>query len=235
MTEVAPSPRGRWFSQPRIGIVSSCDRLCGALGRPLHEGATLLAEQVAGAAASGVEFFQVREPGLGAAELLGLVRRLRAVSQGRVRIVVNDRADVAAAAGVALHLKGASMAIARVRPWLPPATWISGSAHDEAEVSAMGEVDALLVGTVRDTLSKTSGTVTLGVSGLARVAAAANRPVFAIGGVAAAHWPHVAGAGAVGIAAIGWMLPVHGEGAAEGVARAMRDLRAVVDGGLRVP
>ncbi len=231
MTAPASSSHGLRLAQPRVGIVSSRRRLCAALCRPLDEAVTLLSEQVEAAATSGVEFFQVREPDLDAAALLTLVQALSAVSRGRVRIVVNDRADVASAAGVALHLKGASMPVERLRSWLPPATWISGAAHDVAEARRMVAVDALLAGTVRDTISKDPGTRRLGMTGLAGVVAASARPVFAIGGMTAADWPAVGATGAVGIVAIGWMLPRANEGAGDGVVRAMRELGAVVDEG----
>lgn len=231
MTKAASSSQGLRLAQPRVGIVSNRHRLCAALRRPLADAVALLSEQVEAAAASGVEFFQVREPDLGGTALLTLVQALSAVSRGRVRIVVNDRADVAAAAGIALHLKGASMPVERLRPLLPRATWISGAAHGVAEVQRAGAVDALLAGTVRDTISKDPGTPRLGMAGLARVVAASTRPVFAIGGVTEADWLAVTATGAVGIAAIGWVLPRADEGAGDGVMRAMRDLRAVVDDG----
>lgn len=213
---------------PRVGLVSSRHRLCAALRRPLGDGAILLAEQVEAAAACGVEFFQVREPDLTAAELLALVRGLRRAARGRMRIVVNDRADVAAAAGVDLHLKSGSLPTGRVRAWLPAGTWVSRALHDVAEVTAAGDAaDALVAGTVRDTESKAAGTPRLGLAGLARIVAASRRPVFAIGGMTAAEWPQVAAAGAAGIAAIGWMLPRAGEQAGEAIARAMAELRAV--------
>ena len=235
MTEAASSSQGLRLAQPRVGIVSNRHRLCAALRRPLDDAVALLSEQVEAAAASGVEFFQVREPDLGGWALLTLVQTLSAVSRGRVRIVVNDRADVAAATGTALHLKGASMPVERLRPWLPPATWISRAAHDVAEAQRAGAVDALLAGTVHDTISKDPGTPRLGMAGLARVVAASTRPVFAIGGMTAPDWTAVAATGAVGLAAIGWVMPRADEGAGDGVVRAMRELRAVVDDRDEVP
>ncbi len=217
--------------RPRVGIVSSRQRLCAALRRPLDDATVLLTEQVAAASDTGVEFFQVREPDLPIAALVALVHALRHAARGRLRIVVNDRADVAAAAGVDLHLKAGSMPIARVRSWLPAGTWVSLAVHDVTEVIAAGDtVDAFVAGTVRDTESKAAGTPRLGLAGLARIAAVSGRPVFAIGGMTAVDWPQVATAGAAGLAAIGWMLPRAGEQAGDAVARAMSELRAVTDG-----
>ncbi len=224
-----PRPR------PRVGIVSSRHRLCAAARHPLDEATSLLAEQVEAAGDSGVEFFQVREPDLSVAALEALVRTLQRAAGGRVRIVVNDRADVAAAAGADLHLKSGSMPLARLQTWLPSGIWVSRAVHDSSEVtSAMAAgapVDALLAGTVRDTESKAAGAPRLGMAGLARIVAVSARPVFAIGGMTAADWPQAAAAGAAGLAAIGWMLPRSGEGAGDAVRRAMAELHDATAGG----
>ena len=216
---------------PRVGIVSSRHRLCAALRRPLDEAAVLLTEQVEAASETGVEFFQIREPDLPVAALVALVATLQRAARGRLRIVVNERADVAASTGVALHLKASAMPIARLRQWLPAGMWVSRAVHDAAEAIAAGDgVDAFVAGTVRDTESKAAGTPRLGMAGLARIASVSRRPVFAIGGMTAADWPQVAAAGAAGVAAIGWMLPRPGEQAGAAVARAMSELRAVIAG-----
>lgn len=213
---------------PRVGIVSDRRRLCAAVGRPFDDARTMLAAQVEGAGESGVEFFQVREPDLGGSALLVLVRELVAVARGRVRVVVNDRADVAAAAGADLHLKTGSMPWPRLRSWLPAHSWVSRAVHNPGDVAAAAGVDALIAGAVRRTVSKPEHTPWLGVDGLARLTAATAQPVFAIGGMTAADWPALAGAGAAGFAGIGWTLPRWGEDPRDAVGRAMAELRAVV-------
>ncbi len=225
---MSPGPPPARLPRPRVGLVSDRHRLCAAAGYPLSAATALLAAQVEAAGACGVEFFQVREPDLGGAALLALTRELLAVSRGRVRVVVNDRADVAALAGADLHLKGGSLPLARIRSWLPPHTWVSRAVHDPAELPGAAGADALIAGTVRRTVSKPGATRWLGVDGLARLARATAQPVFAIGGVTAADWPALAGAGAAGLAAIGWMLPRPGEDAGTAVARAMSDIEAVM-------
>lgn len=223
-----PPGRPARAARPRIGLISDRHRLCAAAGRPLHQGRDLLAAQVAGAAACGVEFFQLREPDLEGGALLTLVEQLRTVAAGRLRLVVNDRADVAACAGVGLHLKRASLPLARVRPWLPPGTWVSCAVHDQAEVQAAAGADALIAGTVQATVSKPGATQWLGLDGLARLTAATAAPVFAIGGLTGNDWPALAAAGAAGFAAIGWVLPRAGEDPGEAVLRAVRGI--VADG-----
>jgi thiamine-phosphate diphosphorylase len=220
--------------QPWLMVVSDRARLCAAAGRPAGQGVDLLSAQAAAAAAAGVSAFQLREPDLDARSLLSLTSALAEIAGGRMRILVNDRADVAAAAGVALHLRSVSMPAARLRTWLPPATWIMRAVHDRAEIAAAGPVDAVLAGTVRMSASKPGPHPLLGIAGLAAVAAAAPVPVVAIGGLSAVDWPAVEAAGAAGRAAIGMFLPRRGESVADGVARAVAELIAVVDspGGL---
>ena len=204
----------------RLGVVSDRRRLAAAAGRPLADAAALLVAQVEAAAAGQAGFFQLREPDLDAAALLLLTRRLLEAAAGRTRLVVNDRADVAAAAGAAVHLKHRSLSPAHVRTWTPT-TWISRAVHTAGEAHAAGPVDALVAGTAAPTLSKPAGVSTLGAVGLAAISAATRVPVFAIGGLGPADWCWVAGSGAWGIAAIGAFLPRRGEDPGAAVARAL--------------
>jgi thiamine-phosphate diphosphorylase len=215
--------------QPWLVAVSDRARLCDAAGRPPSQAIDLLLAQAAAAAAAGVSAYQVREPDLDAAALLSVVVAVAEIAGDRMRVLVNDRADVAAAAAVGLHLRSDSMPAARIRAWLPPGTWIMRAVHDLDEVAAAGPVDALLAGTVRVSASKPGGRPLLGMAGLAAVAAAAPVPVVAIGGLSADDWPAVEAAGAVGLAAIGMFLPRRGESVGSAVARAAADLTAVVD------
>jgi len=221
--------------RPWLFVVSDRRRLCAAAGRPLADAHRLVVAQAGAAAAAGVTAFQVRERDLDALALLALVRDVAAVAAGRLRVLVNDRADVAAAAGVGVHLRADSIAAARLRPWLPNDTWISRSAHDRRELGAVGPVNAVLVGAVRATASKRAGHPLLGDDGLAVLVAAAGVPVVAIGGVSAADWPRLQHAGAAGLAAIGAFLPRSGESVEAAVHRAAGEFAAVVDSLDRVP
>lgn len=220
-TRVAPASR--------LGIVSDRRRLAAAAGCPLEGAAALLEAQVDAAAACGIGFFQVREPDLGGAALLSLTRTLVARAAGRTRIVVNDRADVAAAAGAALHLRHGSLPAGVARAWLPSGTWLSRAVHTVADVAAAGPVDALIAGTAAPSLSKPAGSPTLGPEGLAALVAAARVPVFAIGGLGPGAWPWVSATGAFGMAAIGLFLPRPGETVGAAVRRAVDDALTVID------
>jgi hypothetical protein len=70
------------------------------------------------AIAAGADWIQVREKDLQARPLEALVRRALQASGGRARIFVNDRLDVALAAGAAgVHLGETSLPVARVAAW----------------------------------------------------------------------------------------------------------------------
>jgi thiamine monophosphate synthase len=91
--------------QPWLVAVSDRARLCDAAGRPPSQAIDLLLAQAAAAAAAGVSADQVREPDLDAAALLSVVVAVAEIAGDRMRVLVNDRADVAAAAAVGLHLR----------------------------------------------------------------------------------------------------------------------------------
>ena len=90
-----------------ICLVTDRRRLGAAVGAGPADWAAALERQVTAAAAAGVDLVQVREADLEAAALVSLVERLVTATAGTpTRILVNDRLDVALAAGAAgVHLK----------------------------------------------------------------------------------------------------------------------------------
>jgi thiamine-phosphate pyrophosphorylase len=166
-----------------------------------------LVAQVAAAATAGVQLVQVREPDLDGGVLLQLVRDCVAAVRGtRTRVLVNDRVDVALAAGAhGVHLPAQGVDASAVRAIARPPFLVGRSVHalDEAEQAARaGQLDFLIFGTVFESDSK-RGVIPAGVEALATVARAVPLPVLAIGGVTLAHLPAVRRAGAAGAAAIG--------------------------------
>jgi thiamine-phosphate pyrophosphorylase len=162
---------------------------------------------VAWAARAGVHLVQVRERDLDGGPLTALVRRCVAAVRGsRARVLVNDRLDVALAAGAhGVHLRGDSVPASRVRTLCPPGFLLGRSVHarDEAvDAAAASGLDYLLFGTVFPTSSK-PGRAPAGSPALADVVAAVCVPVLAVGGVSPDNLGEVAAAGAAGFAAIG--------------------------------
>jgi thiamine-phosphate diphosphorylase len=162
---------------------------------------------LAGAAArAGVNLIQIRERDLEARPLTDLTRRVLAAtgSQG-TQVVVNDRLDVAIAAGAhGVHLRADSLDVARVRAVAPAGFLVGRSVHalaEAVEAEAAG-ADYLVMGTIYPTSGKPDVT-TAGPDALADVCRAVRVPVLAIGGVTVGRLEEVAAAGAAGIAAIG--------------------------------
>jgi thiamine-phosphate diphosphorylase len=166
-----------------------------------------LVASVGAAARAGIDLVQVRERDLDGGALVRLVVRcLDASRHTRTRVLVNDRVDVAMAAGAhGVHLRGDAMPAPRVRAIVPPGFLIGRSIHsreEAARVSAEGGLDYLMFGTVFSTTSKPD-VAPAGVQALAEVASASPLPVLAIGGITCATIRALERTGAAGIAAIG--------------------------------
>jgi thiamine-phosphate pyrophosphorylase len=186
--------------RPVICMISDRRRLAG------DQDAALI-QRVAAAARAGVHLIQIRERDLDARPLTALVERCVAAVDGtRARVVVNDRLDVALAAGAhGVHLRGDSLPAARARSMAPPGFLIGRSVHslDEAVRAQEGEgLDYLLFGTVFNTASKPNA-APAGLSGLAEVAAATRLPILAVGGMSVSTVRSLRSTGAAGFAAIG--------------------------------
>ena len=170
-------------------------------------GEAAMLASVDAASAAGVDLIQVRERGLEDLDLLRLTIRISDVAAGRTRVLVNDRVDVAVAAGAAgVHLPGQAVAAGRVRSIAPASFLVGRSVHsvDEArEAESGGGCDYLVFGSVFETASKPAAHKPAGLEQLSRVCAAVALPVLAIGGVTADRIPEIARAGAAGVAAIG--------------------------------
>lgn len=166
----------------------------------------LLAGRVGAAARAGVHLVQIRERDLDGGRYVRLVAGcVEAVRGTRTRVLVNDRVDVALAAGAhGVHLRADSVAASRVRRIVPPGYLIGRSVHSVAEVldvAADGGAEYLVFGMVFPSASK-PGQAAAGARALAEIVAATSLPVMAVGGVTVATAPDVARAGAAGVAAI---------------------------------
>ena len=176
-------------------------------GRFAREPEEELVLQVRAAAAAGVHLVQVRERELATRDLLHLVGRCVEAARGTsTRVLVNDRVDVALAAGAhGVHLPATGVPPSRLRRLVPPGFIVGRSVHDAdeaARVAADGGVDYLIFGTVFPTSSK-PGAAAVGVVALRAAVAAAPVPVLAIGGVTLNRLSGIAATGAAGFAAIG--------------------------------
>ncbi len=163
-------------------------------------------EEVASQAVDGgVHVVQLREKDLPSRELYELAITLHAVLRGRALLLVNDRVDVALAAGAdGVHLPERSLPGKAVREIAGDACIVGRSVHSvEAAVQAERDgADFVEVGAVYETASK-PGVTPAGVELVRAVADAVRLPVIAVGGVSADNVGDVVRAGADGVAVIG--------------------------------
>jgi thiamine-phosphate pyrophosphorylase len=171
-------------------------------------GEALLA-RIRAAAEAGVDWVQIREREMAARELLALTRAAVA-STDKTRVLVNDRLDVALAAGAAgMHLRGESMPAREVVRWLragnAPAEFLVGvSCHSLEDARRAEDAGASYVffGPVFETPAKKRFGAPQGIEKLAEVCRSVRIPVIAIGGMSGDRSAECLSAGASGIAAI---------------------------------
>jgi thiamine-phosphate pyrophosphorylase len=168
-----------------------------------------LAEFADAALAGGVDIIQLRDKGSAAEQRLGPLEArdelaaLEVLADAARRhgalLAVNDRADIARAAGAAvLHLGQDDLPLTVARDIIGPRMLVGRSTHDQAQVGAAiaEDVDYFCVGPCWPTPTKPGRSA----PGLALVrstaALACDKPWFAIGGIDADRLPEVLAAGA---------------------------------------
>lgn len=184
----------------------------------------LLLAQIRGALAGGVDVVQIRERGLADGEYAAFLDECSAVLRhGGGRLLVNDRLDLALAAGLdGVHLREESIPLEAARRLASGKFLIGRSVHAAETAVRARNADYMIAGSVFDTASKPDAPASLGLDGLrAVVNAAAGCPVWAVGGLTPARVDEVLACGVQGVAAIGAFIP---EAATRDVAGAVRDL-----------
>jgi thiamine-phosphate pyrophosphorylase len=150
---------------------------------------------------NGVDIVQLRQKGLEAGQELRLLEQFRsACDRHGALLSVNDRADVAYAAGAdVLHLGQDDLPVPVARRILGPGPVIGLSTHSAAQAAAAAAepaIDYFCAGPVWPTPTK-PGRLAPGLGLLSFAAALGSpRPWFAIGGIGADNLDQVLGAGA---------------------------------------
>jgi thiamine-phosphate pyrophosphorylase len=176
------------------------DEVCGERG---------LLETVRVAIAGGVTAVQLRDHGATTRQLLDVALQLRALLKTTgVGLVVNDRLDVAMAAGAdGVHLGQSDLPAEAARSIAGPDFVIGWSVTNLAEAESAaalppGTIDYLGVGPVFATQTKLDAAAPMGVEGLRHVCAVSAVPCVAIGGITADRAAELVAAGAAGIAVV---------------------------------
>ena len=154
----------------------------------------------------GITALQVRLKERTDREVVELVRVLVAVVS--VPVLVNDRPDIAIAAGAAgVHLGPEDLPVELTRTIAPPGFIIGASVGSDAEAAFAGAADYWGIGPWRVTSTKGDAGEALGAAGFSRLSRlAAGRPCIAIGGITPGDVREVLRSGGSGVAVVSGIL-----------------------------
>jgi thiamine-phosphate pyrophosphorylase len=185
-----------------------------------------LVEVVAAAVRGGVTLVQLRDKRGDGRALVERALALKAIlDPAGVPLLINDRADVAHAAGVGCHVGQADLPAAAVRAILGPDALVGLSldALEQAGAVDPAVVDYVAYGPFAATATKGDAGAPVGAEGLAAVRQRTLLPLVAIGGIDTRNVAAAVRAGADGIAVVSAIM------AAADPERAARTLRATID------
>jgi len=151
------------------------------------------------------DMIQIRERDLSARDLCSIAEAaVNRAHNSVTRILINDRADIAASVGAGVHITTRSLPAKVVRATFGADLLIGVSTHslEEAESAEEGGADFIVFGPVYETASKEQYGPPIGLDRL-RVATGRLRiPVLALGGISPSNYRETLSAGAAGVAGI---------------------------------
>lgn len=190
-----------------------------------------LAQVIAQAVRGGVTLVQLRDKEADGGALLAQAQELRSLLDPLgVPLIVNDRADVARAAGAAgCHVGQSDLPCAAVRELLGPKALLGLSVDrvEQAQAADRAVLDYVAFGPFAATGTKPDAGAAIGAIGIEAVRALTALPLVAIGGIHAGNAAAAIEAGADGIAVVSAIM------AAEDPEQAARELRGIVEAARR--
>lgn len=164
-------------------------------------------EQAAILARAGVRLIQIRDKSASGRDLVDLARAaIEIAHRYGALLIVNDRVDVAKAAGAdGVHLGQDDLPARAAREILGPSAIVGLSTHssEQAREAALEPVDYVAIGPVFGTTTKENPDPVVGLDGVSAVRALVTTPLVAIGGVTLESAVSVIAAGADSVAVVG--------------------------------
>lgn len=152
---------------------------------------------------NGISFVQIREKSITTKQLFELTSAASAIiADSNTRLMVNGRADVAAAVGAdGVHLPESSLPVEVIKKSFPELiVGVSVHSVEAAKRAQESGADHIVYGNIFATPGKSEP---VGLSGLNTICKAVSpTPVIAVGGIGLNDIDHVINAGAAGFAAI---------------------------------
>ena len=156
-------------------------------------------------AAAGITLLQYRNKQGTARQMLDEAHELRSRLAPRVKLIMNDRADLCLAAAFdGLHVGQDDLSPEAARVIIGPARWLGVSTHNPEELAEADKTSAdyLAIGPVFATTSKANPDPVVGLEGIRRARELTHKPLVAIGGITRANARSVFDAGADTVAVI---------------------------------
>lgn len=165
-------------------------------------------------ALAGVTLLQYRNKSDNARQMLEQARQLKRHVGGRVRFIMNDRADLCVAAKFdGLHVGQDDLSAEAARRFIDSefhgkARWLGVSTHNPAQLAEAEQTSAdyLAIGPIFATSSKVNPDPVVGLDGVYRARKLTRKPLVAIGGITRANCRSVIEAGADVVAVISDLL-----------------------------
>ena len=155
--------------------------------------------------AGGVTLLQYRNKSGNTRQMLEQARELKRLVGSRVKLILNDRADLCLAADFdGVHLGQDDLSPEGARKVIGDKLWLGISTHNPEQLSRadLSSADYLAIGPVFDTSSKEKPDPVVGLNGLRKARSLTRKPLVAIGGITRANCRPVIDAGADAVAVI---------------------------------
>jgi len=156
-------------------------------------------------AAAGITLLQYRNKQGSARQMLEHARELKRRIGSRVQLIMNDRADLALAAGFdGLHIGQDDLSPESTRRLIGPDRVLGISSHNPEQIieADKSHADYLAIGPVFATSSKADPDPIIGLEGVRQARELTSKPLVAIGGITRANARSVIEAGADSVAVI---------------------------------
>ncbi len=160
--------------------------------------------------AGGVTLVQYRNKSGNACQMLEQARELRRRLGSSVKLIMNDRADLALAAGFdGVHVGQEDLSPAGARKVIGDKLWLGVSTHNPEQVKEANKASAdyIAIGPVFSTTSKANPDPVIGLEGVRNARALTRKPLVAIGGINRDNCRSVIEAGADSVAVISDLMP----------------------------
>jgi thiamine-phosphate pyrophosphorylase len=169
-------------------------------------------------AGAGITLLQYRNKSGHAREMLQHARELRRRLGNSLKLVMNDRADLALAAGFdGVHVGQDDLSAEGARKVIGEGLWLGVSTHNPEQIKEADgtSADYIAVGPVFATGSKARPDPVIGLEGVRRARELTRKPLVAIGGITRENCRAVIAAGADSVAVISDLVQQPGKSAEE--------------------